>query len=73
MLPGHLTSSSEDNPSCSFSDVDTPACNKLRRNVSAFKIMTVTRGFTEEADRLLNYLVTRFNVPDVLLFSNLSI
>ncbi|KAI0636628.1 HORMA-domain-containing protein [Trametes polyzona] len=27
-----------------------------RRNVSGFKIMTVTRGFTEEADKLLDYL-----------------
>ncbi|KAJ3013263.1 hypothetical protein NUW54_g1639 [Trametes sanguinea] len=27
-----------------------------RRNVSGFKIMTVTRGFTEEADRLMDYL-----------------
>ncbi|KAI0664727.1 HORMA domain-containing protein [Cubamyces menziesii] len=26
------------------------------RNVSGFKIMTVTRGFTEEADKLLDYL-----------------
>ncbi|KAI0647405.1 HORMA domain-containing protein [Trametes meyenii] len=29
-----------------------------RRNVSGFKIMTVTRGFTEEADKLLDYLET---------------
>lgn len=28
-----------------------------RRNVSGFKIMTVTKGFTEEADKLLDYLV----------------
>ena len=27
------------------------------RNVSGFKIMTVTRGYTEEADKLLDYLV----------------
>ncbi|KZT71267.1 HORMA-domain-containing protein [Daedalea quercina L-15889] len=27
-----------------------------RRNVSGFKIMTVTRGFTEEADKLLDYM-----------------
>ncbi|KAI0707776.1 HORMA-domain-containing protein [Earliella scabrosa] len=27
-----------------------------RKNVSGFKIMTVTRGFTEEADKLLDYL-----------------
>ncbi|KAI0672868.1 HORMA-domain-containing protein [Trametes maxima] len=36
----------------SFSSVDG------RRNVSGFKIMTVTRGFTEEADKLLDYLET---------------
>ena len=28
-----------------------------RRTVSGFKIMTVTRGFTEEADKLLDYMV----------------
>ncbi|KAK7687093.1 hypothetical protein QCA50_009594 [Cerrena zonata] len=27
-----------------------------RRNVSGFKIMTVTRGYTEEADKLLDFL-----------------
>ncbi|OBZ65788.1 hypothetical protein A0H81_14343, partial [Grifola frondosa] len=30
--------------------------NDGRRNVSGFKIMTVTRGFTEEADKLLDFL-----------------
>ena len=28
-----------------------------KRTVSGFKIMTVTRGFTEEADKLLDYMV----------------
>jgi hypothetical protein len=28
-----------------------------KRNISQFKIMTLARGFTEEADRLLDYLV----------------
>ena len=30
----------------------------MHKNVSGFKIMTVTRGFTEEADKLLDYLVS---------------
>lgn len=34
-----------------------------RRNVSGFKIMTVTRGFTEEADKLLDYMV--YALPSV--------
>ena len=56
-LLGYFMSSSEDSfPSAQSSDVDIRDA-KLRRNVSAFKIMTVTRGFTEEADKLLNYLV----------------
>ena len=28
-----------------------------KKNVSGFKVMTVTRGYTEEADKLLDYLV----------------
>ena len=36
---------------------DNVVDKRLRRNISAFKIMTVTRGYTEEADKLLNYLV----------------
>ncbi|KAI0333593.1 HORMA-domain-containing protein [Cubamyces sp. BRFM 1775] len=35
---------------CSFASMEGG------RNVSGFKIMTVTRGFTEEADKLLDYL-----------------
>ncbi|KAI9065377.1 HORMA-domain-containing protein [Trametes sanguinea] len=53
----YLTSSAPDTLSSqpsmsgnSFSSADG------RRNVSGFKIMTVTRGFTEEADRLMDYL-----------------
>lgn len=53
--PGYLTSAASDpqpsGPSESFSS------DGGRRNVSGFKIMTVTRGFTEEADKLLDYLV----------------
>lgn len=49
---GYLTSAASDPlPSDSFSSENG------RRNVSGFKIMTVTRGFTEEADKLLDYLV----------------
>ncbi|TFY60425.1 hypothetical protein EVJ58_g5155 [Rhodofomes roseus] len=33
------------------------ASDNGKRNVSGFKIMTVTRGFTEEADKLLDYMV----------------
>ncbi|KAH9843171.1 HORMA-domain-containing protein [Rhodofomes roseus] len=32
------------------------ASDNGKRNVSGFKIMTVTRGFTEEADKLLDYM-----------------
>ncbi|KAI0780584.1 HORMA domain-containing protein [Trametes elegans] len=53
----YLTSSAPDTLSSqpsrggsSFASTDS------RRNVSGFKIMTVTRGFTEEADKLLDYL-----------------
>ena len=49
---GYLTSAASDpQPSDSFSS------ESGSRNVSGFKIMTVTRGFTEEADKLLDYLV----------------
>lgn len=49
---GHGSLSSQPSKSgASFASVDD------RRNVSGFKIMTVTKGFTEEADKLLDYLV----------------
>ncbi|KAF8623560.1 hypothetical protein AX15_006330 [Amanita polypyramis BW_CC] len=45
------------------SDADTSPDSSMsttghgqRRNVSGFKIMTMSRGYTEEADRILNYL-----------------
>jgi hypothetical protein len=44
----------------SSSDATGPENNgrtKSKRSVSGFKIMTMTRGFTEEADKLLDYLV----------------
>lgn len=43
-----------------FSDSAEPENNgrtRSKRSVSGFKIMTMTRGFTEEADKLLDYLV----------------
>ncbi|KZT09612.1 HORMA-domain-containing protein [Laetiporus sulphureus 93-53] len=50
--PGILSSQpSGTTESCSSEDD-----SRKRRNISGFKIMTVTRGFTEEADRLLDYL-----------------
>jgi len=58
MRSGHFTSSSEDPLSQTSSHADEiPRDLQSRRNVSAFKIMTVSRGFTEEGDKLLNYLV----------------
>jgi HORMA domain len=56
--PGHFTSSSEDSTSQQNSKISGLSIDgNSRRNVSAFKIMTVSRGFTEEGDKLLNYLV----------------
>lgn len=52
-------SASQDS-SGSFSSLDL----QKKRNVNSFKIMTMTRGYTDEADRLLNYLVsTLFYAP----------
>ena len=56
--PGYLTSlsapglSNEPSQSGSFSSPITP-----KQTVSSFKIMTIKRGFTNEADQLLNCLV----------------
>ncbi|THU81512.1 DNA-binding protein [Dendrothele bispora CBS 962.96] len=44
----------EDGVSCSTSSFFTP--DKDKRNMSGFKIMTMSRGYTDEADRILNYL-----------------
>ncbi|KAI0785638.1 HORMA domain-containing protein [Abortiporus biennis] len=53
----YLTSSNTDSlssqPSRSFSSFST---DQGKRNVSGFKIMTVTRGYTEEADKLLDFM-----------------
>ncbi|THH27739.1 hypothetical protein EUX98_g6459 [Antrodiella citrinella] len=53
--PGYLTSANTDTPSSQPSQ-SFDSFNSDRRNVSGFKIMTVTRGYTEEADKLLDYL-----------------
>ncbi|OSD08508.1 DNA-binding protein [Trametes coccinea BRFM310] len=53
----YLTSSAPDALSSQPSmNGNSFASSEGRRNVSGFKIMTVTRGFTEEADRLMDYL-----------------
>ncbi|KAM5531726.1 hypothetical protein V8D89_014575 [Ganoderma adspersum] len=57
--PGYLTSGS-DTLSSQPSKSDSMDTSFQRKNVSGFKIMTITRGFTEEADKLLNYMVTSF-------------
>lgn len=57
-VKGYLTSANSDVPSSQPSQsFDSSNGDASRRNVSGFKIMTVTRGYTEEADKLLDYLV----------------
>ncbi|KAH9952085.1 HORMA domain-containing protein [Amylocystis lapponica] len=52
----YLTSSGSGSLSSQPSQSDGSFPSDRKQNVSGFKIMTVTRGFTEEADRLLDYL-----------------
>ncbi|KAH8107944.1 HORMA-domain-containing protein [Cristinia sonorae] len=56
----YLTSANADRPSESSSQTsqtsESFSADNDRRNVSGFKIMTVTRGYTEEADKLLDYM-----------------
>ncbi|EMD38181.1 hypothetical protein CERSUDRAFT_104791 [Gelatoporia subvermispora B] len=52
----YLTSSASESFSSQPSVNGSFASDCSKRNVSGFKIMTVTRGFTEEADKLLDYL-----------------
>ncbi|KAK0211239.1 HORMA domain-containing protein [Desarmillaria ectypa] len=59
----HFVTSEENasqDSSGSFSSLDL----QKKRNVNSFKIMTMTRGYTDEADRLLNYL--EYGVFDAL-------
>jgi hypothetical protein len=44
-------------PSYNGAEPENNGRTKSKRSVSGFKIMTVARGFTEEADKLLDYLV----------------
>lgn len=56
---GYLTSSGPETLSSQPSRTGSSfSSSDARKNVSGFKIMTVTRGFTEEADKLLDYLVS---------------
>jgi hypothetical protein len=61
LLPGHFMSDkpSQESIDSSFdvTETDNNGRTKSKRGVSGFKIMTMTRGFTEEADKLLDYLV----------------
>ncbi|EAU88835.2 hypothetical protein CC1G_13888 [Coprinopsis cinerea okayama7 len=51
----HLTTA--DDSIISSSDADATPMNKTRSNkVNGFRIMTMVRGYTDEADRILNYL-----------------
>ncbi|KAI0699230.1 HORMA domain-containing protein [Cytidiella melzeri] len=52
----YLTSSNAESQSSAPSFSGSFASDSSKRNVSGFKIMTVSRGYTEEADKLLDYL-----------------
>ncbi|CAA7271513.1 unnamed protein product [Cyclocybe aegerita] len=56
--PSHFTSIDDGASSSagSFQLDSSQESNMSRRNVNSFRIMTLTRGYTDEADRLLNYL-----------------
>ncbi|TFK54684.1 DNA-binding protein [Heliocybe sulcata] len=51
-----MTSSNESTSQSIDSHASFSSDCSSRRNISGFKIMTVTRGFTEEADKLLDFL-----------------
>ncbi|KAI0344853.1 DNA-binding protein [Trametopsis cervina] len=52
----YLTSASAETQPATPSYGGSFASDSSKRNVSGFKIMTVARGYTEEADKLLDYL-----------------
>ncbi|KAI0092965.1 HORMA domain-containing protein [Irpex rosettiformis] len=52
----YLTSASAESQSSAPSVGGSFASDSSKRNVSGFKIMTVSRGYTEEADKLMDYL-----------------
>ena len=57
---GYLTSANGESQSSAHSVGGSFASDSSKRNVSGFKIMTVSRGYTEEADKLLDYLVSSY-------------
>ena len=61
VFAGFLTSASADSRSSSMNG--SFASDAGQKNISGFKIKTVTRGFTEEADKLLDYMVRRVDWP----------
>lgn len=67
-ISGYLTSGSHA-LSSQPSNSDSLDTSFQRKNVSGFKIMTITRGFTEEADKLLNYMVSLAVLACALLHS----
>ncbi|KAG9226586.1 hypothetical protein CCMSSC00406_0006189 [Pleurotus cornucopiae] len=56
--PSHFTSE-DDSVSTELSECSTPGSGRsssIRQNINGFKIMTMSRGYTDEADKILNYL-----------------
>ncbi|KAF9564361.1 DNA-binding protein [Agrocybe pediades] len=56
----HFTTIDETSGSVSDVSLSQPSASQestsSRRNVNSFRIMTITRGYTDEADKILNYL-----------------
>ncbi|KAL9715344.1 hypothetical protein Ac2012v2_002008 [Leucoagaricus gongylophorus] len=50
----HFTTSDDSTPSSS--QTSGPSANGSKQRISGFKIMTMARGYSDEADRLLDYL-----------------
>lgn len=58
VFTGYLTSSASESLSSQPSQSGSSFASEAgKRNVSGFKIMTVARGYTEEADKILDFLV----------------
>ncbi|KAK1227810.1 hypothetical protein PQX77_009185 [Marasmius sp. AFHP31] len=53
-VESHFTTAEDGRSHSSNSSFSTP--DGQRRNVNGFKIMNMCRGYTDEADRILNYL-----------------
>ncbi|TFK42379.1 HORMA domain-containing protein [Crucibulum laeve] len=52
----HLTTADESLPYDSLDASSFSMSSPSRRKVNGFKVMTMTRGYTDEADKILNYL-----------------